>query len=471
MLKPLLLPYDGELEGIRDLSCRTQKSCNKPSVLSSLEAYTGDFERQQRQDEPRWPPHGTYIESGCSSSWNRPCRLDSRMDRAPSPIIHEVLPSDVLAMIFEEHAKYEWSAPAIDERVCRLWRQIVLDTPRAWRYLEISPHERRQPSIRGLKSWLSRSCAVPLHIRVGIDIELDKSINGRTLYGLVSDCHTRIASLRMVSGYSAFFEGRVFPCLRLLDITNWCLSHGYSPTIHFCSFPELRSLRLCHIDGSISEDPLRQRMSMVALNNLTSMESLVLYLTTCTSLAQHSLSLTTLMLDDVTFGDPMSSPVGFPSLTYLSLYEVRGLKPHIHAPCLETYHEGADTMHESFSTPLPSLVEYGLYGPNSSDSDPAKWHKFFPNISRVAIRAVPSVLIPLLDSLSTHLPTLLALHTISVGTVTVDTQFTEGEQETMKSLIGVRGDKCNMGVALHFEEEPSFQIPIFFGAVSRRIIR
>ena len=385
------------------------------------------------------------------------------MDRALSPVIHEVLPSEVLAMIFEEHAEREWNAPAIDERVCRFWRRIVLNTPRAWRYLEISPYAHKQPSIRELQSWLSRSGTVPLHIRVGIDIEDDKGVNGWKLYDILSDYHTRIASLRMASGYPAFFEGREFPCLRLLDVTNWHLLHGDSPTVHFYSFPELRSLRLGYIDTSLAKDPLHPIDSAVELNNLTSMESLALYITTCTSLAQHSLSLTTLMLDDVSFGDPMLSPVDFPSLTYLSLYHVRGLKPHINAPCLNTYHEGMDTARESFSTPLPSLVEYGLYGSYFDASDPSKWHYFFPNISRVAIRAVPPVLVALLDSLSTHLPSLFALRTISVGTVTGDAQFTEDEQETMKSLIGVRGDVCQMGVALRFEEAPSFQIPIFFG--------
>ena len=372
-------------------------------------------------------------------------------------------------MIFEEHAECEWSAPAIDERVCRFWRGIVLNTPRAWRYLEISPYKHKQPSIRELQSWLSRSGTAPLHIRVGIDIKLDKGVNG--LYDLLSNYHTRIASLRMVSGYPAFFEGRAFPCLRLLDVTNWYPLHGDSPTIHFCSFPELRSLRLGPIDRSIAEASLHATKSVVALNDLISIESLALHLTTCTSLAQHSLSLTTLMLYDVSFGDPMSSPVDFPSLTYLSLYDVRGLKPHINAPCIDTYHEGGNTIHESFSTPLPSLVEYGLYGPYFDDSDPAEWHYFFPNISRVAIRTVPRVLIALLDSLSTHLPSLLALRTISVGSDTKGTQLTEDEQEIMKSLIGVRGDVFRMDVALRFEEELSIQIPIFFGAVSHRTIR
>ena len=396
-------------------------------------------------------------------------RPDSRMDRAPSPVIHEVLPNEVLAIIFEEHAKCEWNAPAIDGQVCRFWRQIVLNTPRAWRYLEIPQYGHKQPSIRELQSWLNRSGTVPLHIniRASIDIQLDKGVNGWTFYDLLSDCHARIASLRMVSAYPSFFEGREFPCLRLLDVTTWYLLHRSSSTIHFCSFPELRSLRLGHIDLSLAEDSLLPIDVVVALNDLTSLGSLVLYTTICTSLAQHSPSLTTLMLDAVSFGDTISSPVDFPSLTYLSLYEVIGLKPYINAPCLVTYHEGPDTVHESFSTPLPSLVEYGLYGPDFGHSDPTKWHSSFPNISRVAIRAAPCVLVSLLDTLSTH-RSLLALRTISISSV--DIQITEDEQETMKSLVGVRSDACQMDIALCFEEAAPFQIPIFFGAVSHRTL-
>ncbi len=380
------------------------------------------------------------------------------MDRAPSPVIHEVLPSEVLALIFEEHAKCEWSAPAIDGRVCRLWRRIVLNTPRAWRYLEISQNEQEQPR-RELQSWLNRSGTVPLHIRVRIDMW--------TVIDLLSAVHTRIASLRMDTAYPPFFEGQEFPCLRLLDVADWYLWPGYSTTIQFCSLPKLRSLRLGYIDPEFAEDPFHPIPSVVALSDLTSLESLILYRHTCTSLVQHSLSLTTLMLDAVSFGDTISSRVDFPSLTYLSLSKVSGLKPHINAPCLVTYHEGADTLHEFFSTPLPSLVEYGLYGPDLGHSDPTKWHSLFPNISRVAIRALPHVLVTLLDSLSSQL-SLLALRTISVGSVREDIQFTEDEQETLKRVIEIRSDACHREVALCFEKAPPFQIPIFFGAVSHR---
>jgi hypothetical protein len=308
---------------------------------------------------------------------------------------------------------------------------------------------------------------VPLNIRVGIDIVIENWVNGRALYNLLSNYHTRIASLRMASSSQYLFKGREFPCLRLLDIPSWYLLSGDSPTILFCSLPELRSLRL----GINSSNVKHHKDTLVPLNDLPSMESLVLFHTTCTSLAPHSPSLTTLMLDSVSFGDTISSPVDFPSLTYLSLYDVYDLKTHINAPCLVTYHEGGCTILESFSTPLPSLVEYGLYGSEFSDSDPTKWHILFPNISRVAIRAVPHVLIPVLDALSAHLRFLLVLRTISVGSGRGDIQFTEDEQKVMNSLIGVRSDVCHMDITLCFEKARPFRIPIFFGAVSHRTIK
>ena len=379
------------------------------------------------------------------------------MDRAPLPVIHEVIPSEVLATIFEEHAKCEWRAPAIDQRVCRFWRQIVLNTPRAWRYLEISHCEINHPNLRKLQSWLNRSGAVPLHIRVGIDNAFNSGDNGQAIRDLLNKHRTRIASLRMASGSRYLFEDREFPCLRLLDIA---MLYWDSTTIHFRSFPELRSLRLS----------MSVQSTVVRLNDLTAIESLVLCDLTCTSLVQHSPSLTTLMLDSVSLGDTISSRVDFPSLTYLSLYNVRGLKPHINASRLVTYHEGADTIHESFSTPLPSLLEYGVYGPDSGDLDLTKWHILFPNISRVAIRAVPCVLVLFLHYLSAHLRFLLVLRLICVGHLWEDIGLTEADQKTMKYLIGVRSAACHMDVELCFEKSP-YRIPIFFGEVSHRSIK
>lgn len=176
----------------------------------------------------------------------------------------------------------------------------------------------------------------------------------------------------------------------------------------------------------------------------------------------------TLMLDAVSFEDAIWDPVDFPSLTYLSLFEVKGLKPYINAPSLVTYHEGRCTAIESFSSPLSSLVEYGMYWPDSGDSDPGRLYRSFPNISRISIRANASVLISLLDTLSGHFGSLPLLKTISAGRGTArDVTFTVGEQKTMESTVGIRSRACHMDVVLLFEKRPSFQIPLFFGEVSR----
>jgi hypothetical protein len=128
-------------------------------------------------------------------------------------LINKKLPVEIIGLIFEEHAVLEWKAPTVDGRVCRLWRQIILNTPRAWAYLEI--YYNRHPSTGQLRVWLCRSGSVPLHIRVEHTCE---SINLHTLYDLVAGHHRRIASLRMREGELSFFEGREFPRMQLLDI-------------------------------------------------------------------------------------------------------------------------------------------------------------------------------------------------------------------------------------------------------------
>ena len=76
--------------------------------------------------------------------------------------MHEVLPTEILEMIFEEHAKLEWEAPMIDGRVCCLWRWIVLNTPREWVYLEI--HNETVLGMDEVRLRLHRSNSAPLHI-------------------------------------------------------------------------------------------------------------------------------------------------------------------------------------------------------------------------------------------------------------------------------------------------------------------
>ena len=375
------------------------------------------------------------------------------MDPAPPIAIHEVIPTEILAIIFEEHAELEWRAPAIDGQVCRIWRRVVLNTPRAWVHLKIC--DDYHPSIEELRLWLHRSGTAPLHIDIHV-------ITGIGWYDLFSDHHTRIASLRMLCGGDpSFFNERDFPCLQLLHVKRWYPKHPPSFPPQCVSMPKLQSLRL----GTTGWPAVPSDM-------LASLKLLMLYNNHLVSLSPCSQSLTRLMLVDVSLGDGILGPMAFPSLNYLSLYKVRGLKPRMDAPCLVTYHEGGCMLEESFDTPLPSLVEYGVCGLPASYSDPATWHLSFPNITRLALRARQPVLLSFLDSLAHQPHSLPALQVVSAGNSFEHVKIAEDIQKMMKNLIMVRSEACHKNVVLWVENGPPiFQIPIFFGNVGSPPIR
>ena len=361
------------------------------------------------------------------------------MDPVLSPVIHDILPNEILELIFEEHAVLEWEAPTIDGQVCRLWREIILNTPRVWAYFTICKYN--MPGMGELRSRLHRSSSALLHIEARAEERASQK-----LYDLLSDHRARIASLRMEYGSQSFFEGRDFPCMQILDVTCWY------PT-RWGSMPKLQSLRLDAYQKSV-----------VPLSELAPLKKLSLSWVSCTSALWHSQSLTTLMLSNVVLVDAISGPVTFPCLTYLSLLGVRGLKPHVNAPRLVTYHEEGFMARESFSISLLSLVEYGVYRSTPSNSDPATWHLSFPNIQRLAIRAYRSVLLRFFTSLANQPHVLPALHTISAGQSDGDAyQVRSGDQQKIMNLVSMRNKACDVNVMVYFEEVAPFQIPIFLG--------
>ena len=146
---------------------------------------------------------------------------------------------------------------------------------------------------------------------------------------------------------------------------------------------------------------------------------------------------------------------------------MRGLKARVIAPRLVTYHEGGILANESFNTTLPSLVEYGVFDPNASDSDPTKLNLSFPNIQRLAIRAEELVLLSFFTSLANQPHLLPALQTISAGGRHDRThQITEGVQAKIRSLVLVRNEASAVNIVLYLETTASVRIPIVFGLVS-----
>ena len=363
-------------------------------------------------------------------------------------VIHDILPTEILEVIFVEHAILEWKAPSIDGQVCRLWRRIVRNTPRAWAHFNI---RNNSVSIDEVRLRLQRSGTAPLHI----DTRDAKQNFCHKLYDLFSDHYTRIASLQAWYGSQSFFEERDFPRMRLLNVTHWY-------PVRWGSMPKLQSLRLC--DG---------KLGIVPLSELAPLKMLVLSNGKCTSVLRHSQSLTTLMLCNVLFVDAIFGPLNFPSLTYLSLFNVRGLKPHVNAPRLVTYHEG-EIRGESFNTSLLSLLEYGVHHVPAGRLDPAAWHLSFPNIQRLAIRAKELVILSIFSSLANQPHLLPTLQTISVGNIhgmSYSYCIAEGIQEKIEGLVLVRGEACGGNVVVSFETRAPFKIPIFFGGVSDLFIK
>ena len=366
--------------------------------------------------------------------------------------INNILPAEMLVLIFEEHARLEWRAPTSDGRVCSLWRQIILNTPRAWAYLEIYGNNR--PSIVELRSWLRRSAAAPLHIRVSSDFTFDEHMNTTTLYNLLCEHHARIASLRMSEGKYSFLAGNDFPSLRYLSIYRWSYQwqSAPSPPYRWGLMPQLRSLRL----GATN-------LSVTPLDGVSSLTMLVLNNVNCASLPRHSPSLTTLMLSNVSLEGIVLGPLPFPSLTYLSLYNVTGLKPHMDVPHLVTYHEGGSAITESFPTSLRSIVEYRVSYPRATIPDVASWHPTFVNISRLSITAYSKILVKLLDSLASHPHILPALRTICVRSMFYAPN--EVDQRLMVESVRLRSEACQMDITLYFSIAEPFKTPLFFAYV------
>jgi hypothetical protein len=378
----------------------------------------------------------------------RDAKQKTMSDALQSSPTNEVIPSDVLGIIFEEHGKLEWRAPAIDGQVCRFWRQTVIGHPRAWCYIEIG--NRVHPTTSDVQLWLSRSRAAPLYIDFK-DHYLDK------LAGLLRDHTIRIKSLRMSwAPYS--LARQAFPQLEDLDVRRWSSSdQRMTPGSPWTwgPMPNLRNLRIYCVN-----------LSTESMNGLPPLQALSACSSSCTSLIQNSYkTLTRLMLDDLIFGESGSGVIDFPSLTYLSLFEVRNLKHRMAPLSLRTYHEGGSTTGGSFPIVLPSVVEYGVYDHPENFPEPTEMDRVFPNLLRLSVRADSSSLPSILKSILDEPNCLPMLEIIAMGSFSKASPVSDTGLEEMEQLISTRRTGNNTNIALHIEKEGSFHVPLFFGEV------
>jgi hypothetical protein len=357
-----------------------------------------------------------------------------------TPCINAVLPAEVFGLIFEEHAKLEWRAPVIDGQVCRLWRQTILRSPRAWAHLEIKEHK---PAPSELREWLDRSGTSPLHIKVtrctpGIEEVLDQYCKRLELLAVYGDSYS-------------FLENRSFPILQSLILDN-CHTRNW---IIGGSMPALRSLQARY-----------DYLDILPLNHFPPLRFLALYnIKNWEHFIRNSYhSLTSLLLEDLRFQNASES-LAFPSLRFLSLSRVHNLKPRMNVPALTTYHEGCEMEEEPFSMSLPLLTEYGIIRwYKNSLFTVTNLHECYPHISRLSIRAVPFFVKPFIQSLVRQPTALPRLRILVVGTISPVVEYSKEDKRSMMNDIHVRNMASGVKMELCFDG--SSRLPLYF-AVAR----
>ena len=360
--------------------------------------------------------------------------------------INEVLPEELLGVIFEEHAKLEWRAPVIDELVCKQWQQTILRSHRAWAHLEIGLIFENAPSK--LRQWLDRSGTAPLHIKVN-------SLQG--LEEIVYQHHKRFESLTVRHSLAqAMLNHRSFPTLQSLTICDWDRGNSFKVFdwgIHD-AIPALRSLRVGHIRVAALPSDTFPPLRFLTLHGVVGFESIILN-------TSHSLS--TIMLYGVHLTNT-SETLEFPSLTFLSLYAVTNLKHRMNVPALTTYHEGAGTEDESFTMPLPSLMEYGIdQGRIKRPFNVERLQQCYPNISRFSVRAGPPTVKEIVHSLSNQPTSLPKLGLLAVGVPYGEKEYEIEDKDSMMNDVLVRNTAADVKIELCFDGK--LRVPLYFGIV------
>ena len=370
------------------------------------------------------------------------------------PCINEALPEDVFGVIFEEHAKLEWRAPIIDGQVCRQWRQTILHSPRAWAYLEIGHNFESAPSE--LSHWLDRSGSVPLHIQA---ITLTQGAKG-----VLGQHSKRIESIALRSYHHDFLEKRSFPILQSLTIEDWNHSTG-APVAHWSacdSMPQLRSLRASSLSVDALPPNIFAPLRVLSLYTVNDCDFII---------RNYSHSLTSLILGCISL-QYTSESLEFPSLRFLSFFNVKNIKHRMNVPALTTYHEtcgmeggtrfrAPEVEEESFSMSLPFLIEYGLYG--ISPLNITKLHQRYPNISRLSVRVPPYAIKPFLHSLRGQPTALPMLRILAVGTLYDFTKYSVEDKDSMMHDVFMRNMASSVKMELCFDGMA--RVPLYFASV------
>jgi len=175
-------------------------------------------------------------------------------------------------------------------------------------------------------------------------------------------------------------------------------------------------------------------------------------------------SLTSLMLAFISL-QYTSETLEFPSLRFLSLHEVKNVKHRMNVPALTTYHESGAVKEESFSTPLPVLIEYGFYGDQlSAPPSVTNLHQHYPNISRLSLRTREDGAMLFCRSLCDQPTALPMLRLLAAQNVSHYVEYYREDKHSMKNSVFKRNMASSVKIELCFAGKT--RVPLYFACVS-----
>jgi hypothetical protein len=141
------------------------------------------------------------------------------------------IPFEILAHIIVMSAEDVWWFPSLAVRVCRLWREVALATPRAWNFINL----RSMPPLGVASRFIERSGQCLLHVAVPISPYGDREEGYATIVARITN---RIECL-VLTGTSVSLLFHTYPRLTRLSITN-PLTPIPLEYLTVTSFPNLR---------------------------------------------------------------------------------------------------------------------------------------------------------------------------------------------------------------------------------------
>ena len=183
------------------------------------------------------------------------------------------VPAEVLTEILLFASETEDLALVKLTAVCRLWRQIMLTTPRAWSFIYLKKHENRDYYDRYLEVFFNRSRPLLLHLSLPDEIYDEDGMlvcmvpmivwqnRGRIRCLTISGWHL---SVLLSSGWDAYFLH-----LETLHLTTGHFNDIEPRLLTRERFPVLQSLHWPSLEDRIGSDFLTTFVEFVSLQHLS----------------------------------------------------------------------------------------------------------------------------------------------------------------------------------------------------------